>query len=110
MEDYKEEAIQRLRAYSRKEIIITPHAKKQAIFRGIPFDEVYENILNPQRLVFATKEGGKYRGEEKFGCYFGYSNTQCQFYALALDGKCVVVTVIKINRRWQHKIEKKAKA
>ena len=46
--------------------------------------------------------------EEKYDCYFDYSNTQCQRYVLALSKRCEVCTVIKINRRWQRIAEKNA--
>ncbi len=107
--NYKDEVIKRLKSFTKAEIIITDHAKRQAIFRSIDLDEVKENIINPKQLSFARKAVAEKEGEEKFDCYFGYSKTQCQRYILVINSKCIVCTVIKINRRWQHIAEKNAK-
>ena len=107
--DYKEDLKEKLKKYNKDDIIITDHAEEQAIFREISLDEVKENIINPKRLSFAGKQEAENEGEEKYDCYFGYSKSQCHRYILVIDGKCVVCTVIKINRRWQHIVEKYAK-
>ena len=107
--DYKEDLKEKLKKYNKDDIIITNHAEEQAIFREISLDEVKENIINPKRLSFAGKQEAENEGEEKYDCYFGYSKSQCHRYILVIDGKCVVCTVIKINRRWQHIVEKYAK-
>lgn len=97
----------KLSKYRKKDIIFTEHAKKQAIFRNLDFDEIRENIINPKRLYFAREQKADKKGEEKYDCYFGYSKTQCHRYILVINNRCIVCTVIKINRRWQHIIEKK---
>ena len=99
----------KLKKYRKEDIIITNHAEEQAIFRSISLDEVRENIINPTKLQYAQKEKAEKRGEEKYDCYFGYSKTQCHRYILAISKRCIVCTVIKINRRWQHVFEKNAK-
>jgi hypothetical protein len=71
--------------------------------------EIKENIINPKRLYFARKQKVEKEGEEKYDCYFGYSKTQCHRYVLVINAKCIVCTAIKINRRWQHIVEKHAK-
>lgn len=107
--NYKDILIKKLARYKKEDIIITNHAKEQAIFRNIGLDEVKENIINPKRLSFAGKQKAEKANEEKYDCYFGYSKTQCHRYVLVINAKCIVCTVIKINRRWQHIIEKNAK-
>jgi len=107
--NYKDILVKKLKKYKKEDIIITSHAKDQAIFRSIDMDEVKENIINPKRLEFVRKQKAEKDGEEKYDCYFGYSRTQCQRYILVINGKCIVCTVIKINRRWQHIVEKNAK-
>lgn len=99
----------KLKRYKREHIIITNHAYEQAIFRGISPDEVKENIINPERLSFAEKQPAEKEFEEKYDCYFGYSKTLCHRYILTINGNCIVCTVIKINRRWQYRMEKHAK-
>ena len=105
----KELLIHKLRIYTKEDIIFTDHALKQAIFRGIDLEEVKENIINPKRLVFAKRQKADKEGEDKYDCYFGYSNTQCQRYIIIVNAACIICTVIKINRRWQHMVEKHAK-
>jgi hypothetical protein len=107
--NYKDILKKKLKKYKKEDIIITNHAQEQAIFRNIELDEVKENIINPKRLSFARKERAKKEGEEKYDCYFGYSKTQCHRYILVINDNCVVCTVIKINRRWQHIVEKHSK-
>ena len=107
--NYKDILVKKLKKYKKEDIIITSHAENQAIFRSIDLDEVKENIINPKRLYFAGKQKSERASEEKYDCYFGYSKTQCQRYILVINDKCIVCTVIKINRRWQHIVEKNAK-
>ena len=105
----KDTLIGKLKSYKKEDVLITAHATEQAIFRSIDLEEVRENIINPRRLVFARQQETKKECEEKYDCYFGYSKTQCHRYILVIDGKCIVCTVIKINRRWQHLVEKNVK-
>ena len=44
---------------------------------------------------------------DKFDCYFGYSKTLCHRYILVLKNNLIVVTAIKINRRWQSAAERR---
>jgi len=107
--NYKNILTEKFKRYKKDNIIITDHAKEQALFRNIDLEEVKENIINPKRLVFAGKQEAKREGEEKYDCYFGYSKTQCHRYILIVNKNCIVCTVIKINRRWQYIFEKYAK-
>ena len=107
--NYKDVLINKLKKYKKEDIIITSHAILQAQFRSIDLDEVKENIINPKRLDFAKKQKAEKSKEEKYDCYFGYSKTQCHRYILVINSKCIVCTVVKINRRWQHIVEKNVK-
>ena len=102
--NHKDDLIKILKKYKKEDIIITDHAMRQAIFRNIEIEEIKENIINPKRLYFAGKQK-----ENKYDCYFSYSRTQCHRYILAINSNCIVCTVIKINRRWQHVAEKYSK-
>lgn len=97
---------EKLLNYRSNDIIITNHAMDQALFRNINITEIKQNILNPKRLTFAGKQQSKDSSQEKYDCYFVYSKTQCHRYILVINSKCVVCTVIKINRRWQYVLEK----
>ncbi len=107
--NYKDTVKKKLKKYQKSDIIITKHAKIQAERRGISLEEVIENVTNPKRLVFAGKQVAMRPNEEKYDCYFGYSKTQAHRYILVLSDKVIIPTVIKINRRWQHKVEKHAR-
>ena len=40
--------------------------------RDIDIDEVKDNIVNPDRLIYAAKQKSKKEGEERYDCYFAY--------------------------------------
>ncbi len=105
--NYKDSVVEKLKNYTETQIIITEHAKFQACFRNIDLEEVKRNIQNPEKLYFAGKQEALHKNEERYDCYFGYSNTRCQRYVLVFNKNCVVCTVIKINRRWQKRVEKR---
>jgi len=107
--NHKESVIETFKKYKKEDIIITDHAKEQAVFRGLNLSEIKNNLNHPQRLVFAGKLDAEKENEEKYDCYFAYSNTQCHRYIIVFSLKCIVCTVIKINRRWQRIVEKYSK-
>ena len=109
MKNFKEYLANKLKSYSEKDIIISSHAKIRMFQRQINKKEVIDNIINPKRLEYAIKEKAKETTEEKFDCYFSYSKTQCHRYVILIKINVVVVTVIKINRRWQKNVETKLK-
>ena len=98
---------QKLGEYSKSEIIITNHAKGQAEVRQINLDEVKENILHPDKLVFAEEQEAKGSKEKKYNCYFAYTEDYYHRYIMVLNGKILIVTIISINRKWQWAIEGK---
>ncbi len=106
-ENHKDYLIRKLCNYTKDEIIISDHARIRIVQRQMDIQEIVENIINPVRLEYAVKETANFPDEEKFDCYFGYSKTQCHRYVLILKNKVVVVTAIKINRRWQRIVENK---
>jgi hypothetical protein len=107
MDDFKDYLFKKLKLYSEEDIVFSDHALIRMVQRQIDKSEVIENILNPVRLEFAVREKSASSSEEKFDCYFGYSKSRCHRYVLVLKKNVVVVTVIKINRRWQRIVEAK---
>lgn len=95
---------EKLRSYDEKDIIITSHAEKQAFVREVKMEDVKRDIKNPERLVFARQQEAKNLGEEKYDCYFAYSRHLYNRYVLTINGKLIIVTIIKINRDWQRAI------
>jgi len=100
LEDFKK----RLKEYKKEDIIITNHAEIQAFVRQIDLEEVRCNILNPEKLAYVKRQEPE---QEKYDCYFAYSKLFAHRYILALNGKIIIVTIIKINRDWQRILERK---
>jgi hypothetical protein len=98
---------EKLKSYSKKDIIITDHAETQAIFREIEIEEVKENILNPEKLVYAEEQNNENQNKKKYNCYFSYSQDFAHRYVFTTNGKLIIVTIIKINRDWQKTIKRK---
>ena len=99
-----DELKKKFKGYKKSDIILTEHAEIQAFTRDINLEEVKENIINPTKLVYAKEQEAKYKGEEKYDCYFAYSKHMYHRYALTLKEKIIIVTIIKINRDWQKAI------
>jgi len=98
-----EELKKELRAYDKKDIIITEHASLQAFVRDVDLEEVKNNIINPDKLVYARGQDSR-KGEKKYDCYFAYSKNLYHRYILTMNAKLIIVTIIKINRNWQRAI------
>ncbi len=96
---------ERLKKYNNKDIIITDHTREQAEVRNIKIEEVIQNIMHPDKLVFAEEQKAKHKHEQKYNCYFAYAKDYYHRYIMVLDGKLIIVTIIGINRRWQKAIE-----
>lgn len=108
-ENFAEKLRLKLMKYNKEEIIISKHAIERAMFRSIDLEEVKQNIINPSRLVYAEKQKALKINEEKFDCYFDYGRNKCLRYILIVNSRCIVCTLIKINRRWQRRIERRLK-
>ena len=95
---------EKLKSYKDSEIIITKHAELQAFVREVDLVEVKRNLLDPKKLVYVKRQEAKRKGEEKYDCYFAYSKSLYHRYVLTINGKILIVTIIKINRDWQRSI------
>ena len=69
--------------------------------REISLEEIKQNIVKPEKLVYAKEQESKKSGEEKYDCYFAYSKHLYHRYVLTINRKVIIVTIIKINRDWQ---------
>ncbi|MFA5992075.1 MAG: hypothetical protein WC796_00020 [Candidatus Pacearchaeota archaeon] len=101
-----EEFKNKLRKYKKNDIIITDHALLRADFRHTELDEVKENIVHPDKLVYFKEQPAKKPNEKKYECYFAYSEDLSHKYVFAINGKIIIVTIIIINRKWQGMISK----
>ena len=102
-----EELKQKFRTDKKEDIIITEHAEIQAFVRQIDLDEIKENIVNPEKLVYYQRQKSNKSSEEKYDCYFAYSRHLYHRYIVVINRKLIIVTIIKINRDWQKAIERK---
>ena len=102
LEKFKE----KLRTYSERDIIFTKHAQIRLITRDINLNEVVENIINPEKLVFFEEQTTK-SDFKKYDCYFSYSENLTHRYVFTTNGKILIVTIIKINKDYQRMIKKK---
>ncbi|MFH0869132.1 MAG: hypothetical protein V1839_02815 [archaeon] len=107
--NYAEHVAERLKRYKKEDIVFTYHAQIQATFRQIDLNEVTDNLANPKRLVLAVKGESAREGTEKFDCLFDYGKNKAHRYIITINAKLIVVTVININRKWQHRVDKYAK-
>ena len=107
MKNYSNYLAKKLVKFTKKEIIISEHALIRIEQRQLDINEIKENITNPIRLKYAFKQQSKHHDEEKFNCYFDYSKNLCHRYSIIVKDRVIVVTAIKINRKWRHKVYKK---
>lgn len=107
--DDKLELISRLKKYSAEDIVFTDHALLRAKMRQIDIENVKRNLLKPDGFVFARKESGCGHGEAKFDCYLSLSKGLAHRYVIVLNKKVVVITVIKLRKKWQARVERYAK-
>ena len=96
---------EKLKGYSKDNIIITYHAQIRALERNIDLEEVKKNIINPSKLVYFKEQKPERKNEYKYECYFSYSKNYCHKYILTTNGKVIIVTIISINREWQRSIK-----
>jgi len=108
--NYRDYVINRLKPFKRGDVIITYHALIRLAQRQVSEAEIVENVINPKRLEYAVKEAAASEGEEKFDCYFAYSRNRCHRYVIVIKDKVIVVTAVKIDRRWQRIAEKKLRS
>ena len=97
-----------LKKYSEKQIAFNePHVTQRCLLRDITKEEVIQNLLKPDKLVYVGEQESKYLTENKYDLYFVFSNTRAYRFPVVLKEKSLyVITVIKINRRWQGIVSK----
>jgi len=107
MRNYSNCLKKKLASFTKEDIIISKHAMIRITQRQIDIEEIKENIINPKRLEYAIKQSSDKEVEEKYDCYFDYSKNLCHRYVIVIENNIIVVTAIKINRKWQNIISKK---
>jgi len=111
IEDDIEELKKRLRRYTRGEIEFNePHFSQQLLLREWNREDVINNLLNPDNLVYSYQEKGKY-GDIKHCLHFKISNNRTIRLPVIFDKNnkkgLYILTYIMRYRRWQNMIIRK---
>lgn len=105
--DNIEELKKKLKTYGREDIIFNKHCEQQLILRNGNKEEVINNLLNPDRLVYSYQERGK-RGDIVHCLHFNISNTKTMRLPIIFDKKGLyILTYIMRYRPWQNMIKNK---
>ncbi len=97
-----------MRSYNFDKIIFTEHALLRAKIRNIKIDDVKRELTNPKELYYFEEQEAEFPNEKKFNLYFKHSNNYNHRYVIVINDKCIVVTVIRINKKIQRKVDKNA--
>jgi len=113
-EEIKEDDIEilkkKLKEYSKENIIFNePHFTQQLILRQGSKDEVINNLLNLDKLVYSYQEKGKY-GDVIHCLHFEISNSRTMRIPVIFDRhnkkSLYIITYIMRYRPWQNMIKR----
>lgn len=78
---------------------------------NIPVEKMKEEVLNLKDLTFTEKQLVEYDGEkeERFRCYFVYSNNRGRCYVIKFDNQIRIITVFPLGRTTLKRYRKKFK-
>lgn len=102
IEDDIEKLKDRLKKYKREEITFNePHFTSQMALREGNREEVINNLLNPDNLIFSFQEEGKF-GDVKHNLHFYVSNSRTMILPVIFDARnkkgLYVITYIMRHR------------
>ncbi len=105
-----EELKKKLRSYGEEDIEFNePHFTQQLTLREGRREDVINNLLNPDKLVYSYEEKGKY-GDEIHCLHFKISNTRTMRVPVIFDknnGKSLyIVTYVMRYRPWQSMVKR----
>ena len=97
-----------LKKYTREQVTFNePHITERCLWRNITKEEIVECLLSANLLVYAGEQEASTQKEKKYDLYFTLSNTRAyRIVAVLREKSLYVITVIKINRRWQGMVSK----
>ena len=107
--DDLEELKKKLRDYKKENIIFNePHFTQQLKLREGNRDEVINNLLNSDKLVYSYQEKGKF-GDVKHNLHFNISDTKTMRIPVILDPNnkkgLYIITYIMRYRNWRNMIK-----
>ncbi|HIJ99005.1 TPA: DUF4258 domain-containing protein [archaeon] len=95
-----DEIKRKLLSYKKDQIFITPHVKLKLVEREIQEEMIYNNLLNPEKLVDFEEQKSKRAGERKYKLIFELSNARYFIIIVAINKYINVVTVFIRYRKW----------
>ncbi len=111
-EDNLEELKMRLKSYNKEDIKFNePHFTQQLRLREGNKEEVINNILNPDKLMYSYQEKGRY-GDAKHCLHFKISNTRTMKIPLIFDNhekSLYIITYIMSYRKWEGMVKRRSK-
>ena len=105
----RDEVAALLKNIKKEGILFDDHAKMQSVVRDIDREEVIRNPTNPSKMFFAREQPANGENERKFDCYFDISKRWAHRYVIVINAKLIIITVIKIRKKWQEKVDKNAR-
>jgi len=114
MEEAKEDDLQtiknRLKKYAKNEIEFNePHFTQQLILRGGYREDIINNLLNPDKLVYSYQEKGRF-GKIIHCLHFKISNDRTMRLPIIFDRNAkkslYILTYIMRYRNWQNMVKR----
>ena len=98
----------KLKDYEKEDIVFNePHFTNQLILREGNREEVIDNLLNPDKLMHATKECDS-RGNVVYNLFFKISRSRTMKLPVVFGKKGLYIkTYIMRYRRWQNMVRRK---
>ncbi|MDD4354147.1 MAG: DUF4258 domain-containing protein [Candidatus Nanoarchaeia archaeon] len=96
----------KLRSYPKDKIILNEHSRLRSIQRNISLKDILNHISSPEKLYYFEEQTANKSNEYKFNCFFHHSNKYVYRFVIVINGECVIITVIRINKIMQKEADK----
>jgi hypothetical protein len=104
---------EKVKKYSKDQVIFTKSRILDWLCKrnNITVDKMKDEVLNLKNLTFTQKQQIEHNGEkeERFRCYFVYSNNRGRCYVLKFDKQIKIITVFPLGRTTLKRYRKRFK-
>ena len=111
--DWSNNIKEKAKKYSKDQVIFTKTKLLDWLCKrnNSTVDKMKEEILNLKDLTFSERQEVEFEGEkeERFRCYFVYSNNKGRCYVLRFNDNIKIITVFPIGRTTLKKYRKRFK-
>jgi len=91
---------EKLKFIEKEQIIFPSYACRRAVFRQLSIEELYDTLLNPQKLIEVERQ--IVEDEERFNCLFAAGKRRFLRIVLVFEERETrIITVIKLRKQWQ---------